>query len=46
MNNLTNTQLKEINTLYEMISLGWHHTDHPMYHMFMQHHNELPDYAG
>ncbi len=44
MNNLTNTQLKEIKSLYEMISLGWHYNDHPMHDHFMKQHNDLPDY--
>jgi hypothetical protein len=44
MNNLTKLQNQEIKSLYEMISLGWHYTNHPMYNKFMQAHNELPDY--
>ena len=44
MNNLTKKQSQEIKSLYEMISLGWHYTNHPMYNEFMNHHNNLPDY--
>ena len=46
MNNLTKKQNQEITNLYDMLSDGWHYTDHPMHHKFMKHHNELPDYNG
>ena len=46
MNNLTKKQTKEIKSLYEMLTLGWHYTNHPMHYKFMQRHNELPDYKS
>ena len=44
MNNLTKKQEKEVKSLYEMLTLGWHYTNHPMYNEFMKAHNNLPDY--
>ena len=46
MNNLTKIQKKEIKSLYEMINLKWHYTNHPMHYKFMQDHNDLPDYQS
>ena len=46
MNNLTKIQTKEIKSLYEMINLKWHYTNHPMHYKFMQSHNDLKDYES
>tara|TARA_B100000424_G_C22935106_1_gene497560 strand:- start:1720 stop:1863 length:144 start_codon:yes stop_codon:yes gene_type:complete len=46
MKKLTKKQDKEINKLCEMLEAGWHYTDHPMHHKFMQAHNVLPDYKN
>jgi hypothetical protein len=45
MYKLTKKQDEEVKSLYEMISLKWHHTDSPNYSRFMQAHNNLPDYV-
>jgi hypothetical protein len=46
MNNLTKKQTKEITSLYEMLSNGWHYTNSPNYSKFMKAHNDLQDYKS
>jgi hypothetical protein len=45
-NKLTNKELKELTSLYDMISNGLHYTNHPNHDHFMKMHNDLPDYKG
>ena len=46
MKNLTKKQTKEITSLYEMLSTGWHNTNSPNYNKFMKAHNDLQDYKS
>ena len=46
MKNLTKKQTKEITSLYEMLSNGWHYTNSPNYNKFMKAHNDLQDYKS
>mgnify|MGYP003123704825 FL=1 len=43
-NKLTNKELKELTSLYDMLQKGMHYQNHPNHDHFMKLHNDLPDY--
>tara|TARA_R100000988_G_C3947710_1_gene139481 strand:- start:108 stop:257 length:150 start_codon:yes stop_codon:yes gene_type:complete len=45
-NKLTNKELKELTSLYDMLQKGMHYQNHPNHDHFMKLHNDLPDYKG